>query len=543
MPELELTSYPWQSSSVYAATLDADGTVRRANPALVQAAGEELIDLPFSELLTPEQQASFGDWLLGAGDEWSCATFGLRDPDGGPAEDRRVWIRRSGSEQLELVAEPAWHDQTRLVEQVLQLNDDLISTQRSLNRRQRQLEQAQAEAHGAMLRVNELEGVLLASLAQSDPDRALQELLETAQQLLPGERADLLLIDDSLECLRLRASAGAAALIDPSPQIALGVGILGGIAASGESRLVDDLGLSSERPGVSGSLIGAPLRVDGNVVGVLALRAQETGRFDITHLRLLELVAERLALAVGHAQLRERERRMADVLQRTLLPQRLPAVPGLEISARYESRGAVVGGDFYDALPLPGGRAAVAIGDVMGKGLRAAAAMAHLRAGIHALAIDCSDPGDVLLRLGRMAEADAQFATAVLLVIDPADGSVSLANAGHPPALLVHGGRADYVEPEGARSALLGLGVERRGHGQLHLPDGATLVLFTDGLVESTRDLDAGLEHLQAAATACADLPLDAMCDHLLTTLSPTGRYRDDVTLIAVRRAFAAVGS
>lgn len=542
MRALEITSYPWQSSSIFAARLDGDGVVLRANSALLERTGEGLIGSVFAELFSSEQRASFDEWLSGLGEDWSTGTFALQDPGRGPVEDRRLWARRSDPDRIELFAEPAWQDQNLLVSQVLQLNDDLIATQRSLSRRQRQLEDAQAEAHGATLRVNELESVLLATLAHADSGLALQELLDTAQELLPGERADLLLVDETLESLTLRASAGSAAMIDPSRQIRLGAGILGTIATTGESALIDDLREHSAREGAVGSLIGAPLRVDGRIAGVLAVRAQHPRRFQRSHLRLLEVVAERVALAVGHAQLREREHRMAEILQRTLLPQRLPQVPGIELSAHYESRGAAVGGDFYDAIVLPDGRLAVAIGDVMGKGLRAAAAMAHLRAGIHALAIDSSDPGEVLLRLGRMAEADSHFATAVLLLIDLADGTMGLANAGHPPPLLAHAGEADFLEPPEGRSPLLGFGVERRGAAQLHLPPGATLLLYTDGLVESTRDLDSGLERLRSEAAAHSGAAPEALCDHLLSTLSPTGRYRDDVTLLAIRRDPEATG-
>ncbi|HET9094562.1 MAG TPA: GAF domain-containing SpoIIE family protein phosphatase [Solirubrobacteraceae bacterium] len=536
MREVEVTSYPWQSSVLYAATLDADGMVQSANRALLEGVGAPLLDGPFSAALTPEQHDAFIAWLLEADEEWRSGTFGLRDLNGGPAEDRLLWVRRGGEDLIELIGEPAWQDQSHLVEQVLQLNDDLISTQRHLHRRQRQLEQAQGEAQGAILRANDLESVLLASMAHSDPDRALQELLTTAQQLLPGERADLLLVDETLESLTLRASAGGPNLIDPRPLIKLGVGILGRIAVTGESRLVDDLAAASERLGASGSLIGVALRVDERIAGVLAVRAAAPHAFTRSHVRLLEVVSERLALAVGHAQLRERERRMAEILQRTLLPQRLPEVAGIEISAHYEGRAASVGGDFYDAITLPDGRIAVAIGDVMGKGLRAAAAMAHLRAGIHALAIDGSGPGEVLLRLGRMAEADGHFATAVLLLLDPATGVLALANAGHLPPLLVQDGVADFLDPPGSRSALLGLAVDRRGEAALQLTPGGTLVLYTDGLVESTRDIDEGMARLRATASTCVDCTPEELCDHLLTALSPTGAYRDDVTLIAVRR-------
>ena len=130
------------------------------------------------------------------------------------------------------------------------------------------------------------------------------------------------------------------------------------------------------------------------------------------------MIGERIALAIGQAGLRVREQRLAETLQRSLLPQQLPAVPGFDVAARYDAHTAQVGGDFYDVLALDGGRIGVAIGDVTGKGLRAAAAMGRMRGGLHAYAIEDSPPAEVMGRLGRLAEAGDELATAQYVVID-----------------------------------------------------------------------------------------------------------------------------
>ncbi len=539
MPRTEVFTYPWHSDAVYVAELDGDGVIVRANAALAELAGSPSEGVPFHELLATEQRAAFAERIAEIGTEWQRSSFGFYDGSGRAAEDRCLWMRRDAAGRIELVAEPAWHERDRLVDQVLQLNDDLIATQRTLARRQRDLEHAQDQEAQSAHRIRQLEAIVLAGLMPHDFDEALSSLLRTAQQILPGDRADILLLDEAGERLAIRATAGPGASAEPSESpVALGEGLFGSAAASGQSSLIEDLSTVAgpHGPARRGSLIRTPLRVEGQVIGVLAASAPSPGCFSAADLRLLEIVGERVALAVGQAQIRDREQRLVETLQRALLPQQLPAVPGVEIAARYRPRATSVGGDFYDAVALADGTVGIAIGDVTGKGLRAAAAMGRLRSALHAYALDSPSPAAVLRRLDRFAAADGAIATALYLVLDPATGRVTLASAGHLPPLIVEGDHARYLELGAALSPPLGLSVERRREMDIDLLDGSALVLYTDGLIERTRNVDEGLPALREAASRSIGGSLDALCEHLLAALAPASRYRDDVALLAVRR-------
>ena len=535
--QTEVSAYPWQSDSVYAAELDAQGLIRRTNPALSATAGDGLEGMRFSELLATEQRTAFDSRLAELGDAWECLNFGFcLTPDGG-AEDRCVWLHRRGDGMVEVYAEPAFGEHRRLVEQVLQLNDDLISTQRSVSRRQRDLESAQGEAARAERRVRQLEGILLAGLTPRDFDEALRSLLEMARSLLPGDRAGILLADETAGRLVLRASTGVGLRNSPlGSEVPVGEGVLGSIASTGRSVLIDDLAAAEPDEWPAGSLIGTPLQLDGQVIGVMAISTAEKECFSQSDLRLLELVGERVALAIGQAQLREREQRMAETLQMTLLPQTLPRVPGVDVAARYRAHTASVGGDFYDALALPGGRVGVAIGDVTGKGLRAAATMSRLRSALHAYALDSRSAAEVLHRLSVMADADGALATALYLVLDPRTGAVEIASAGHLPPIHLTAGQGRYVDVSPALAPPLGLPAQLTGHVNLELEVGGSLLLYTDGLVEGSRDIDDGMRRLLGAAIRDAEAPVAMLCENLVSALAPEVRYRDDMAVLAVRR-------
>lgn len=541
MPHTEVTAaYPWQSEVIYAAELDSRGEIIRANRALAKLVGEPLEGLAFGELLADEQRPAFERRVEAAGQTWSRATFGFME--GGradAAEDRTTWLRRTAHDTLEVVAEPAWEEHNRLVGQVLQLNDDLIAAQRTAARRQRELELAQDEAAAAADRIRQLEAILLAGLTPRSFDEVLSSLMRTASELLPGDRADLFLLDEVGARLVLRAGGGRQVAAETSPRpVSLGEGILGEIAREGRSVLIENLSGTSPAgiPDRQGSMIAAPLMLDEQVIGVLAASGEGQACFADADLRLLELVGERVALAIGHAQLRDREQRMAETLQRTLLPQRLPEADGVQLAARYLPHTAGVGGDFYDAVLLPHGRLGVAIGDVTGKGLRAAATMGRLRSALHAYGLDERSPSEVLNRVGRLAAGDATLATALYLVIDPATGAVELSSAGHLPPLLISPAGATYVDVRSALSPPLGLDRVSKREMTLSMEPGCMLLLYTDGLVEGTRNIDEGMRRLASAAAGHPGETPDALCERLVESLVPEGRYRDDVAVLAVRR-------
>jgi serine phosphatase RsbU (regulator of sigma subunit)/anti-sigma regulatory factor (Ser/Thr protein kinase) len=301
-------------------------------------------------------------------------------------------------------------------------------------------------------------------------------------------------------------------------------------------------------------LVIAPLRGRTHVVGALVL-ARDSSRPPFTgdDLHLSALLATHTALGVDKAVLYGRDASVADALQRTMLPPSLPKPPGIRLASRYlpASRTARVGGDWYDAIPLPGNRVALVIGDVMGHSVTSAAIMGQLRTIVQTLAGLDLPPDEVLHHLDEQAErlGGQHIATCLYGVYDPALRRLVLANAGHPPPLLLHpDGRGEILRvPPGAP---IGVGRGAFETTDLPAPSGATLVLYTDGLVESRgADLLTGVEELLGRLRATADgtalPPLEAVCDEALPpleavcdeALGPLGKADrdDDVALLAAR--------
>jgi len=235
----------------------------------------------------------------------------------------------------------------------------------------------------------------------------------------------------------------------------------------------------------------------------------------------------------------EREHRIAETLQRSLLPDRLPEIPGVRFAARYAPASAdmEVGGDWYDVIQLPNGKVGLAIGDVAGHGLRAAAIMGQLRMALRAYGLEEESPAAAVARVDQLVHRLPlpEMATVLYGVFDPDSGGLRFANAGHPPPLLIEHGSAAYVEeglapPLGVASVVAGF-----PESELQLAPGATLLLFTDGLVErrGVSILD-GLARLKTEALRGEGGDLDALCDDLLRELVGPGAS-DDVALLALR--------
>ena len=242
----------------------------------------------------------------------------------------------------------------------------------------------------------------------------------------------------------------------------------------------------------------------------------------------------------GRARLYEHEHRLVESLQRSLLIERMPEVPGVSLAARYlPGEGEIrVGGDWYDAIPLPDGRLGLAIGDVTGHGVASAALMSQLRNTLRAYALEHPSPATVLDRLDRLLEhlEPEGMATAVYLTYTPGTGELAFAAAGHPYPLLV---RADGT-PEfltGARSLPLGTGIIRpRAEARLTVAAGSTLILYTDGLVErrSQRPLEEGMRRLAGCVAGQRSEP-DALCQLILSELLDDEPPTDDVALLVMR--------
>jgi serine phosphatase RsbU (regulator of sigma subunit) len=290
------------------------------------------------------------------------------------------------------------------------------------------------------------------------------------------------------------------------------------------------------------SAVVAALRTPRRVLGTLTLvRLDPDAPYDDEDVELIADIAQRAGLAVDNAQLFDAQRRIAETMQRHLLPA-LPDVDHIQLAARYRPALATahVGGDWYDSFVLPDGVTTMVVGDVVGHDLPAAARMAQLRNMLRALAWDRTEPPSAIVRrLDQVAThvSDARMATLTFARIEgPVGGPHELhwTNAGHPPPLLVtEDGQATYLEC--GHSTMLGVrpGAERPD--AVHsLPARSTVLLYTDGLVENRREpIDAGLTRLRQHASALAGHDLDEFCDQLLERLAPDGS--DDVALLALR--------
>jgi serine phosphatase RsbU (regulator of sigma subunit) len=288
------------------------------------------------------------------------------------------------------------------------------------------------------------------------------------------------------------------------------------------------------------SFLAVPLTARGVVLGCAVFgRAAASPAFSPSEIALAGELAAHAALGIDNARLYHRERRTALALQRGLLPGR-PQIPaGLEVAQRYLPVGvSVVGGDWHDIVPLREGRAALIVGDAMGHGPEAAAVMVQLRTAAHTLADLGLPPGQTLTRLDRIAAgmATTPFATCICMVIDPAGSSCVVAQAGHlPPVLVLPGGETLVLDlPPGLP---LGVGARSFTATQVSLPPGATLALYTDGLVESrTRSIDDGLTALRSALGSALARPgavLGDACQAVTQALQQQGE--DDITLVLAR--------
>jgi len=293
------------------------------------------------------------------------------------------------------------------------------------------------------------------------------------------------------------------------------------------------------------SALAVPMTARRRTLGALTLVVDAPERrFGREDVELAEDLAGRAALAVDNVRLYQQEHTVADTLQRSLLPE-LPVVPGLESASHYvsASSAAEVGGDFYDLLALPDGSVGIAIGDVVGHDVAAAAAMGHLRGVLRAVVWEAedADPGTVLARVDRLVQGlrVASLATMVYArAVRPASAGgpwrLHVANAGHPPLLLRAPSGAVRVV-DGATGLLVG--VDASAHREtlsLDVPAGSTLVAYTDGLIErSGSDIDQGISELcERLAAAPADAGPRELCD---AAVSGVLDHRDDVALIAVR--------
>ena len=395
-------------------------------------------------------------------------------------------------------------------------------------------------------------------LARSlDPDEALRQLAELAVQRF-ADWCGVELVEESgalrsvavahTDPRRVELAQELRARYPVDPHSATGVA---GVIRSGESELhtevSDEMLVAAARDpehlrlmrelGLRSAMV-VPLTARGRTIGALTLVAAESGRlFDQVDLDLAEDLARRAALAIDNSMLFRREHEAAVILQRSLLPESLPEVEGLQFAARYEpaAAGLEVGGDWYEVVRSDDGTIGLTIGDVAGRGIRAASVMGRIRPALRGLIANGHRPAQAMERLDSLIkEADRPEMTTVFhLRYDPGDASGEYVRAGHPPGLLRHpDGRV--VELRGGGSPPVGVldGIRFQAD-RVEVPAGSLLLLYTDGLIERRGDdLMAALERLKRTF---ADAPGDpAACLEHLAHEYEAEQVPDDVAMLAM---------
>ncbi|MDX3578990.1 MULTISPECIES: SpoIIE family protein phosphatase [unclassified Streptomyces] len=387
------------------------------------------------------------------------------------------------------------------------------------------------------------------------------------QGLLAGDETPPGLADGSAELRRVAFSSAVSDAPFPGAGAPVAVGAVHHFPFN--SPCADALRTARPRtiPGDEGGLVqgtlAVPMVAHDTVVGLAQFsRTKGSEPFGDRDRDLAVELAARAAVCIDNARLYRREHERALILQRSLLPPGDPVASGLDIACRYlpgnvsTGRPSEVGGDWFDVIELPGHRTALVVGDVMGRGLRAAVAMGELRTAVRTLALLDLEPAEVLSALDEIArglgtpggvqqatraarrprEADLSevyLATCVYAVYDSVTRRCTFANAGHLPPVLVEPGEPALMldVPPGMP---LGVGGEPFEEVEVELPEGALLALYTDGLVES-RDhpLDEGLNAFVGALTD-PSAPLEDVCDHVLSTLD-SHHGEDDIALLMAR--------
>jgi PAS domain S-box-containing protein len=483
--------------------LDADGVIIRSNGAFARLVGREPSEVEgmcILDLCHADDRERLAITLAQGAAQEAGLDLRLRATGG-----TEIWVGlvATSIEPTDL-AEPL-----ALVQWV-----DLTARRRAEEARAELLMEHAARTHAEAMaeRLSKLQGL----------SSAIESLMLLDQLIVELARRLLVLFDVEVAEVQVRDQDGEPIVVR---------------ASHGEVRA---LGPDEPRRAIHHSL-EAPIVIEGSTAGRLVLGKAKGAPFSAAERSLLHDAAERAALAIRRSQLHEHEHRVAVELQRGLLPKRLPTLGGVELAAHYEAAGAEVGGDWYDAFVLPGGRLGIVLGDVAGRGVPAASTMGQLRSVTRAFAIaddGSRTPGEALTRLNRhqLAYGQTELFTVVYAIIDAAEGTIRWACAGHPPPLLrTADAQTSYLE---GGEGLMGIDDVVYKDLQAPIGKGGTVVFYTDGLVERRREsLDVGLERLATAVSAGIDDP-GALCEHVLATVRPAdGVLHDDVTALFVKLA------
>jgi PAS domain S-box-containing protein len=517
--------------------ISEDGTVVSWNPSAARTFGwsaDEALGQPIRELIVAPE--NFGD-------HEQRRELEFTRPDGEERPSRREveLVRKDGERFLAEVTYSRVRagDRPMLACFIQDISD---REEREREREELYREQAAREEAEQMAGiVHGLQMLLDVALAHNRLDDMLEALLPRVCEVVNAEGAAVLLSEED-GSLTLRASMFRDVNEEPL-RIELGEGIAGRVARDKQPILVQNPDPSEVvDPALHGlhSILGVPLMAGGTVAGVLKVGVPAPRRFSEDDLLLLSLAADRVALAIDHLRIYEREHRIAETLQRSLLPERLPRLPGLDVAARYlpAASESEVGGDWYDVIAMPGGRVGLVMGDVAGKGLAAASMVGRLRSAMRAYALEGHEPAEVVDRLNQLVWSEVengQMTTLIYVVLDAWEGTVRWVNAGHlPPLAVTNDGMARFLD--GPSSVPLGvMSYPAYKVAEAEMPLGGTVLLYTDGIVERPGELlDVGLDRLAATVRGERVGP-EELCDHVIDKLVPSGGASDDVALLALR--------
>jgi serine phosphatase RsbU (regulator of sigma subunit)/anti-sigma regulatory factor (Ser/Thr protein kinase) len=416
-----------------------------------------------------------------------------------------------------------------------------VRAQRVMLRAQEQ--DARGAATAAAKRVRDLQWITDAALPHVGLQDLLDQLLSRIVQAFGADQGAILLRGEDGSRLELRASRGLAADLGQDLYRSIAARLAGRLASSRQpvtlERAQSGAALDSAlaTAGLQ-SVLGLPLILDRQLLGALYVGRRGHEPFSEDDAALLQLVGDRVALAVDRARLFEQERHIAETLQRSLLPEQLPEIPGMDVAVRYlpAGTGIEVGGDWFDMFEIGNGCVVLAMGDVVGRGVRAAALMGKLRTSLEAYAFDGHSPEDVVERLHSLMERQhrADMATLLYVVIEPDRLSLELTSAGHLPMLVREPGGAAHFVARGTSPPLGALPFVRFQSSRLEIEPGSELILFTDGLVEVRgTSIELRLENLRRVVEAGPSDP-EALCDLVLSEMLGRDEPQDDVALLVL---------
>jgi sigma-B regulation protein RsbU (phosphoserine phosphatase) len=388
----------------------------------------------------------------------------------------------------------------------------------------------------------QLQALTDSTLARLDVDELLVELLARVRQILDVDTAAVLLVDSESEVLVATAACGIEDEVRQGVRVPIGTGFAGRIAATRKAVRLDRVDATTVsnpilwEKGIK-AMLGVPLVGGDDLLGVLHVGRLQPRPFTDPDVALLQVVAERVAGAIQAQHLAD-ERAATGLLERSLLPTRLPRCPGLSFATRYVAAEKLsIGGDWYDLFTLPSGQLWIVVGDVAGHGVKAAVVMGRIRSALRAYTLLDLAPERVLDLVDRKVNhfEIGTMATLACAVLDPPYDTMRLAVAGHlPPVIAIPGQPAWFADVETSPPIGTIFTDQPRSATTTTLPPDAVVAFYTDGLVERRDEpLDVGLERLRGAVAV--DAP-DRVARDIMRSVIGNRIPGDDIALVVMRR-------